>query len=110
MTEVAVFVWTRSQLYLGNLPIGFCLQAMLMHFRNTLFSKGRNTLVFDEPDPGVGDRDIVRQLNRALAIDPEADLPKGYKRVMDNELSVIYRFPDCLPVSDGYQATIETLD
>jgi hypothetical protein len=86
LVEVAVFIWTKSPRDLSNLPLGFCVLAMIYHFRNFLYDIGRETLMFDEPDPGVGDRDVVRELNEALATDPDIEMPEGYKKVVEREI------------------------
>jgi hypothetical protein len=36
--------------------------------------------LFEEPDPGYGDRDIVKLLNSRLEADPEEPIPEGYQK------------------------------
>lgn len=52
-----------------------------------------STEIFDEPDPGTGDKDVVRKLNELLRKDPNTPMPDGYVRILDSDLKLQYEMP-----------------
>ena len=63
--------------------------------------------MFDESDPGYGDRDIIRLLNSKLDQNPETAMPEGYQKYKSPELTTEYT---CTVSDSSHQISIEILD
>jgi len=64
------------------------IKELVFKFRENFAKKGKSTEIFDEVDPGNGDKDVIRSLNKQLAIDSDIELPKGYMRQELQDLEV----------------------
>ena len=67
---------------------------MMNQFRNATAERGDKTAVYDHPDPGAGDLAVIKSLNEELAVDKEAQMPEGYKKIIDKELDIEYKIPE----------------
>jgi hypothetical protein len=63
--------------------------------------------LFDEPDPGSGDRDVIRILNQILEKNPDYQLPENYKKY--KEPILITSFTACSTIN-SYNIVIEIID
>jgi hypothetical protein len=94
LVQTAIWVYSKKESLLGQVPYGFHLLALMRQFTAAARERGYNTVIYEEPDPGAGDREVVRHLNDALAEDPETQLPPGYKRVIEKEIELVYSIPE----------------
>lgn len=108
--QIAYFVYSRRPNDYSQLPPVVSLKCLLTFMRDFLSSKNENTEVFDEPDPGTGDKDIVRSLNKLLQKDPKASIPEGYEKIKDKEIKIFYSVPSFLKVPQSLKSSIEILD
>ena len=108
--QLAYFIYSRQPHDYSHLPPVVSLKLLLDFMRNFLRGSNISTEIFDEADPGTGDKDVVRSLNKLLAKDPNTPMPEGYKRVMDRDLKIIYGLPQLLAIPESFQYAIETLD
>lgn len=108
--QLAYFVFSRKSQDYSHLPPVVSVKLLLDHMQGSIKAKGISTEIFDEPDPGTGDKDVVKSLNKLLAKDPNAPLPDGYKRILDKEIQIIFCVPDCLDLEPSYKSSIEILD
>ena len=79
--------YSRSPIDLSKYPPAFCLEALFECFKSAE-DQTIPRYLFEEPDPGCGDRDIARLLNQQLDRNPEINLPEGYRRVKEPLLCV----------------------
>ncbi len=49
-------------------------------------------------------------INKKLITDPDADIPKGYVKRMEQRVYYEYRLPHNLPVDEPYKVSYETFD
>lgn len=63
--------------------------------------------LFEEPDPGKGDRDIAKILNQELDKNPELTLPENYKKVKEPVFCVEYTAATHSPL---FNIAVEVLD
>lgn len=63
--------------------------------------------LFDEPDPGSGDRDVIRILNQILEKNPDYQLPENYKKYKEPILTT--NFTACSTIN-SYNIAIEIID
>lgn len=108
--QLAFFVYSRRPHDYSHLPPVVSLQFLLSFMREVLASQGKNTEIFDEPDPGAGDKDLVRTLNKALQKDPKTAIPEGYERITDKDIHVFFAIPETVRIPYSTKISIEILD
>ena len=52
----------------------------------------------DQTQSGVVDNDIIKELNRRLAKDPQYQLPDGFSKVVEKEIVNVYKIPQYFPI------------
>jgi hypothetical protein len=68
-------------------------------------------MLYQEPDYSIlGDRDIVRELNKKLLNNPSLELPEGYKKVQEKDLVLHYKLPDYFDIPESHRVSTEILD
>lgn len=107
--QVAFFIYSRKPLDYSHLPPVVSLKVLLNYMRDYLKAQGKNTELFDEPDPGTGDKDVVRSLNKLLQKNPKAPIPEGYEKIEDKEVQVFFYVPNNLKIPISYKYSIEIL-
>ena len=108
--QVAMYVFSRPPKDMSVYPPAVSVKALFDLFRTASSENGVSIKFYDEPDPGAGDRDIVRKLNQMLLKDPTAQLPDGYRKVVDKELEVRYAIPDTVLLSDSAKVSLCVMD
>ena len=66
--------------------------------------------MYDDPDIRVGDREVVKRVNRELAQNPEAEIPENYIKVQEQEIDVEYKLPEAVYLHPTYITVLEVLD
>ena len=110
LIQVSVFVYSRPPKDFSHLPPALSLKYLFEHFRLSSVEKGISTKFYDEPDPGIGDKEVVKKLNLLLEKDPNTPLPEGYKRVIEKEIEISYQIPHILNLSESQKVAVEVLD
>ena len=108
--QLAYHIYSKKNLDYSHLPPVVSVKLLLDFMRNELFFRHLSTENFDEPDPGKGDKDVVKSLNKLLAKDPNTPMPDGYKKITDKDLRILYVVPKTLNLPVSYECAIETLD
>lgn len=117
--QVALYLFSRPPEDLSVYPAYVAVNALFALFRSASLAastdKEKKDLAiplkyYDEPDPGSGDREIVRKLNQLLAKDPTAQLPDGYRRATDKELEVKWALPDSVVIPASTKIALSVLD
>lgn len=97
------------------------LQKLFDHFRTAANKSGSNLLKLFQAtlaeDPGssllvsgVLDNQLIAELNKRLAMDPDYKLPDGYVKVTEKEIENSYHIPAYFPINESKRVVIETLD
>lgn len=89
-------------------PPALQLKLLMIHFRSNV--QGIALDLFDEPDPGHGDKEVVKRLNAQLRNDRETEIPEGYKVAEEQDIEASFAVPQCLALSEGWTVCLETLD
>ena len=110
LVRVAVFCGDRPGRRLGHLLPVLQLQTLFNDFRNAVAQGGGDTLLYDQPFVGLGDKEVLIRLNLQLAQDPSYPLPPGYRVKTENDLLVEYRVPEELGLSQAWCSCLEVLD
>eukprot|EP00357_Protocruzia_adherens_P031664 CAMPEP_0115033794 /NCGR_PEP_ID=MMETSP0216-20121206/40176_1 /TAXON_ID=223996 /ORGANISM="Protocruzia adherens, Strain Boccale" /LENGTH=1250 /DNA_ID=CAMNT_0002412373 /DNA_START=59 /DNA_END=3809 /DNA_ORIENTATION=- len=106
--QMSVHCFSKPPKDLGHLPPATSVQAMLDHFAEATKARGRSAIVFEDPDElsMLGDKDLIKELNKKLVEDPKYPLPEGYKKHEDKQI-VMPTFPG---VDQKYNHCMEVLD
>ena len=108
--QFAYYIFGREPQDLSYLPPVVSVKALIDTMRSATKASGHSVEVYDEPDPGSGDKDVVKQLTKLLAEDPQTPLPHGYKRVQDQDLTVSFSVPQLLDLPPAVSAALEIVD
>ena len=52
----------------------------------------------------------MAELNRRLAIDPHYQLPDGFSKVTEKEITNVYTIPSYFPIAESTRVSVEVLD
>jgi len=44
--------------------------------------------MYTNPDPGSGDKDVIKSLNAALRENPDTPMPEGYRRILEKDIDI----------------------
>ena len=110
LVKVAVICFAKADFDMGHLPPVLSVQALINTFRTSTVRTGVETVLYDEPFLGAGDRDIIRELNRNLAEDPNTLLPSGYRSRIEHDVLYEYVVPAELYMPHVYRVVLEVLD
>jgi hypothetical protein len=108
--QLAIYIFSKPPKDLSYLHPVLSVKSLFDLFRQNAVERGLSTKMYDEPDPGVGDRDIVLKLNSLLEADPEASIPEGYRRVTEKELYVEHTVPSALKLKESQTVAITLMD
>ncbi|CAG9316961.1 unnamed protein product [Blepharisma stoltei] len=108
--QIAYFCFSRGSKDYSHLPAVVSAKSLLDHMREDLVQKNISTELYDEPDPGRGDKDIIKALNAKLKEDPDTPMPDGYQRVEDLNMELFYNVPEIVEINDNTKMAIELLD
>ena len=108
MAQLAYFACSKGSGV--HWPAAIQFKQFMMYVRENCGNQGIALDLFDEPDPGAGDKDVTRRLNELLRSNPEMRLPVGYRLSMDQDVAITYVVPAVLPVSRAVSAALEVLD
>ena len=110
LTQTAVFIYSKPQNDFSHLPPAVSLKFLFEYFRKLSTGKGISRKFYDEPDPGVGDKEVVKRLNLLLEKDPETPIPEGFKKIVENDIELVYDVPSSLGISESQSVGISILD
>jgi hypothetical protein len=63
LVQVAIWIYSKPDRNLRQFPYGFSVLALLRQFTAYAYEKNYPINIYEDPDPGPGDRDVVRHLN-----------------------------------------------
>ena len=109
-SQIAYFAYSREPQDLSHLPPAASVKTLVDTFRRETKASKQSTDLYDDPDPGSGDKDVVKELTKLLALNPDTVLPAGYKRVTEQDVSVGFGVPVGLGLSEGWRVALELLD
>ncbi|OMJ71022.1 hypothetical protein SteCoe_30868 [Stentor coeruleus] len=110
IVQTALCIFTKPPKDFSNYHPVIAVKSLFEYFRKSSSEKGILTKFYDEPDPGVGDREIVKRLNLLLEKDPNTELPEGYKKIVVNEVDVLFCVPEFMNVGESYEVSLGVLD
>ena len=97
MLQLSVVCFTRPPLDLSGMPPLAQLKALLDHLAKVAKQKKFSTFLYEDPEASaLGDQEILRELNRQVEMNPDCELPEGYKKVTEKDIEYEYTFPPML--------------
>lgn len=107
MLQLSVICFTRAPLDLSGMPPLAQLRALIDHLSKVAKQKHFSTFLYEDPEASaLGDQEILRELNRQIEINPNYELPEGYKKVTEKDILYEYRFPPMLEVPEPKRIAI----
>lgn len=96
----------RNDRTLQLMPLAMGYYNLIMFFK----SKEKNPKIYDEPNLGLADKDLINYLNLMLTKDPDYSLPPSIKKSFEYEFKVFYKVPKNLTFNKSQRACLEVLD
>lgn len=109
LIQTAVFLYSRPPKDFSHFPPAISLKILFEHFRTASVEKGILTKFYDEPDPGVGDKEVVKKLNLLLEKDPSMLLPEGFRKIIEKEIEIVYKVPE-IGLTENMSVVLNVLD
>ncbi len=70
---------------------------MIDHLARVAKAKHFSTFLYEDPEASaLGDQEIIRELNRQIEINPNYEIPEGYKKVTEKDITYEYLIPPML--------------
>ena len=110
LVQAAIIIFSKPPKNYSNISPAVAVKMIFDQFRRSSAEKGISTKFYDEPDPGVGDREIVKRLNVLLENDPNTPLPEGFKKVVEKDIELIYAVPTNMGIGEGKAIALGILD
>jgi len=92
------------------LPPAIRFKQLLLRLRESSKEQGLSLDLFDDPDPGQGDRDVARRLNALLKENPDTELPEGFRLGIEQDVEVIYSVSSILNLPEAVRYSLEIVD
>ena len=108
--QAAIFIFSKPPKDFSHLSPAVSVKMLFDIFRKSSAEKGVSTKFYDEPDPGVGDRDVVKRLNILLEKDENIPLPEGYKKVVEKDIELVYGIPEIFGFEESKKIGISIVD
>lgn len=110
LIQTSIFIYSKPPKDLSHLPPVVSLKALFDHFRSHSSEKGISSRFYNEPDPGMGDREVVKRLNLILEKDSNAVMPEGYRKVTETDIEIVYKVPEVLEFTESNSVAVGALD
>ncbi|CAG9325131.1 unnamed protein product [Blepharisma stoltei] len=110
MYQLSLIIYSKFPNTLSQFPAAICMNALYEHMKNSSAGVAVPKYLYEEPDPGAGDREVVAMLNDLLLKDPSTEIPEGYKKVKDKELKILYEVPSELGLPESQKICAEIVD
>jgi len=111
--QVAIYIYSKSPVILSHLPLVESVKELVNHFEKATEAKGDNTLLYKTPDvTTLGDKELLRELNKMIKANPDYPVPEGYRKVNEKEANFEFILKPTLSnsVSESTQIAIEILE
>lgn len=111
--QIAIYIYSKAPLILSHLPLVESVKELVKHFEKATEAKGDNTLLYKTPDvTTLGDKELLRELNRMVRSNPDYPVPEGYRKVNEKEANFEFVVKPSLSnsVSEAAQIVMEILE
>ncbi len=89
--QMAFAIFSRPPMVLSHLPLVESVQALVEHFAAAAEERGETTVLYKDPDTtALGDKDLLRELNKMVKENPDCPVPEGYRKVVDKKVRFDY--------------------
>ena len=109
-TQFSLCVFSRDPYDYSHLHPFISVRSLLDTLRLQSKSLNQSTDFYDNPDPGHGDKDVVKQLTEEITRNPGISLPAGYIKIQDTDCKLVYQVPRVLDLPEAKCAALEVID
>ena len=113
MTQLAYHLYSKPPLDLSHMPPVETMKAMVEHFKKATKQRGQSVVLFEDPDiVGIGDQELIKELNRRLLEDPTYPVPEGFYKQKEKIPSYSFTVPTAIAevAPEQYVFSLEILD
>ena len=100
--QIAYFAYSREPQDFSHLPPAASVNTLIETFRRETKASKQFTDLYNS-DPDSGDKDVVKELAKLLALDPYIVLPAGYKRVTEQDVIIGFGVPVSLGLCEEWR-------
>jgi hypothetical protein len=111
--QAAIYIYSKPPVILSHLPLVESVKELVNHFERATEAKGDNTLLYKTPDvTTLGDKELLRELNRMVKSNPDYPVPEGYRKINEKEANFEFILKPTLSnsISESTQIVLEILE
>ena len=109
--QMSIFMHSRPPKQLSHLPPVASIEALVQMFSTATQKRKESLILFEDPDASaIGDRELVKELNKIIETRPDYPLPEGYRRVSQREIIYKYLIPQEWGLEEDKHICLELLD
>lgn len=109
-SQFACLIFSHDPYDYSHLHPFISVRSLIDSLRVQAKSLGQSTELYDDPDPGAGDKDVVKQLTEQIGRNPRMPLPAGYAKVQDTDCRLVYCVPGVIGIPKAKAAALEVID
>ena len=111
--QAAIYIYSKPPKILSNLPLVESVKELVKHFEKVAETRGENTVLYTTPDvTTLGDKDLLKELNKMIKINPNYPLPEGYRKVTEKEANFVFKIKPSIEkhISESKKVVLEIID
>ena len=109
--QLGYIIYTSPPNNMIHLTPAETLMKLITFFEESARSRGQSTLLYEDPDAtSLGDKKIIEELNKRIAINPNYSLPEGYTKVIEKDFTYEYKIPEYYEIPESQRICALVLD
>lgn len=109
--QLGYVIYTSPPNNMTHLTPAETLIKLITFFEDAARSKGQSTLLYEDPDAtSFGDKKILEELNRRIAVNPNYSLPEGYTKIVEKDFNYEYTLPSYYNITEAERVSVYILD
>ena len=109
--QMSIFMHSRLPNQLSHLPPVVSIASLVHKLEEATERRNESLILFEDPDASaLGDRELVKELNKTIEARPDYPLPEGYKKISQREIVYQYVIPSEWGLEEGRHICLELLD
>ena len=108
--QLAICVYSKDYLDMRHLPKVAAVQTFIQFMITYSHRNNVNSKIWNDVYVGLGDKDVIKTLNQRLEVDPNTEMPSGYKRITQREIDLVFTPPASLNLPTSTTVVLGVLD
>ena len=111
--QVAIYIYSKPPVVLSHLPLVESVKAFVKHFQEATAYKGESVILYTDPNTtAMGDKDLLKELNKIVRVDSNYPVPEGYRKITEKEINFAYELKGKASsfVKESMKISVEILD